>query len=204
MKTLGKHSDSNFIKGFSLFILFDQIIKAKNLETFLGNKHVSIIGKERFFKISKVLALSATNEHLLVEKMYYQFDDFDIIKKELIEKRLLKQIIKNQRLKGNNYLLEAKEILREATSGSKNLMTPPILQYIAGYTMGELLSFVQDNFSIDKLILEKFKDFKEKRNFIIHNSTSSREDVDENLNIAIDIGLEIERLLKDQLKPLIK
>lgn len=204
MKLINKHSDSNFVKGFGLFLLFGQVADAHSLEELLNDQYLPTYGKDRFFKISKVFALAVLNEHYLIEKMYFEYNKFAEAQKNTIQNLILKQIARYHSFKGKTRIAEAQKVLRNQVSDSKNLVTPPILQYAAGYTMGSLISFAKESFSIDQKIIDKFEEFKDKRNLIIHNSTSSREDIDQNLDAAISLGLELKKLLNDERSEYIK
>jgi hypothetical protein len=200
MKKQNKHSDENFIKGFGAWMLFEFITRTKMLDDFLTSKSLDAEGREDAYKILKVFSFSVIVEGLLIEQMYNQYENFEEEKRAKIKKDILEQIKRNHYLKGSAADEEAEVLLQNQLSESQKIIIPPVLQYTAGYTMGGLINLAIQYFDIDITVISKLKEFKEDRNYIFHNPTSSRDNLDEIVERIIKTGEELIILLNTQTK----
>lgn len=196
MKNINKHSDENIGKSFGLWTTFDLLTRMKGFDDLLNSKSVDGQGKERVFKILKIFSLAVVIEAGLVELMDHQYMNFSDEKKQKIRDIILKKIKSSRKVT----LEKAEELVGEQLSNSKKIIISPILQYLAGYSMGELISFAENNFNFEKKLLDDLYLFKDSRNLIIHNSTSTRHDVDSTLEEALCLGDELQKVIAEMMQ----
>ena len=77
IKKVGTHTDGQFIQGFALRRVLDDIIKMQGLNDLFISEFISEEDRERVFKILKIQALSLINEGTLVNRMHTQFQTLD-------------------------------------------------------------------------------------------------------------------------------
>lgn len=196
MKNTNKHSDENIGKSFSLWVMFDLITRMKNFDDLLGNRLVDGREKERVFKILKIFSLAVVIETGLVELMDHQYMNFSDENKQEIRDIILKKIKSSRKVT----LEKAEELISEQLGNSKKIIISPILQYLAGYSMGGLISFAENNFDFEKKLLDDLYLFKDSRNLIIHNSTSTRHDIDNTLEEALRLGNELQKVMVEMMQ----
>lgn len=191
MKKIKEHSLENFCKGSTLYSLYCKLIKSDNPDDF---KNMNLAERDRIWKILKLISLTTILEQILIDKMREEFKTFDSKKQDNVQNEIIEKI------KINHYDLscvKAEKILNEELGNSsvENIVTAPILQYIAGYALGDLIYFLEKNFSINKKVISKLREFKNHRNYVMHNSISSRDDIDKHLQDSLKKGYELKKSL---------
>lgn len=200
MKEPGKHTDQNWSKGFNLWFLLDKVSSLSTFEELLNNDQFTTSEREVLLKLIRIQSYATILEQTLIAVMDGEWDDFSEAKKEVVRQEVKRRTIKYRNLtKKKDPDEEAERLIKEQISSSSKIIIPPILQYVAGYTMGNLLKLAQDHFTIDKQILTKMEEFKEARNYVMHNSTSSREDIDSHFETGLTVAKELEEMLGNAL-----
>lgn len=191
MKKINSDSEDFFIKGFALYSVFNRATECDNIDDFLANQYTESEDKNRLWKVIQLFSLSVIIEHCLIQNINEQFEKFDVKKQDEIRIKIIKKITKTHKVSET----DAEQMLNEQVTLftgniSRNIINAPVIQYLAGYTMGSLMHFAENNFDISS-ISKKLGEFIDKRNYVMHNSTSSREDIDAHLKNGIEIGKEV-------------
>lgn len=200
MREPGKHNDQNWWKGFNLWFLLNKINGLQKFEELLDNQRFSDNERNNILRLLKIQGYATILEHTLIAVMDGEWDDFSDNKKAIIRQEVKNRTVKFRSLKRElSPDTEAERLINEQTSSSGKIIITPVLQYVAGYTMGNLIKLAEDHFSVDQQILSKMEEFKDARNYVMHNSTSSREDIDVHFETGLSVAKEIEELLGDAL-----
>lgn len=194
-KVVQNHSDKNIGKSMATYTLFERV-SGKNFSSFdqfLSSKYTDSDDKKRLWKINQIIALVIVIENSLICSKNKEFKLLTSSSKSRIKNRIIKKIMFVYKVQKS----EAVKILYKQTKGNDDrIFTPRILQAVAGFNLGELVDIVEAHFSNKVSLIKSLKKFKDDRNFVFHNSTSSTSDIDRRLDNAITSGQKI----KDELQ----
>lgn len=201
-KEIKQHSDEYWVRAFGRYLLIDDILDSNDwndLENRLRKirkDNCSVIMKRAFdeFKFYncvlriEYLITDLLNNFLIKEN---KIKDWEQLKNKFLEK-----VQRNLRITKE----KAKEIIKKETGGEiKRLLTPHKMLYCAGFTLGELLGYI-DKFTNDfpqkKQLLSKLEEFNKSRRIVVHNLLTSREDVEKRIEIGISLTKEISNLVE--------
>ena len=203
------HKDDNFLLGFQRFFLIDYILESKNWEElsnkirqFYNNKPQSDFFEEILFKEFKFYSLVKEIEMILADSFM-----MELIKKGLIrtKEERIKEIFANQ-IKIHRQIDDSelnKIFSQNIIIDLRGLLNPLCIFDLCGYGLGDLHAFINNhtkNFNERKNLLTKISDFIGYRNLIFHNLLSSRIDLAKELSDGLDLGIELQDLLKSYLK----
>ena len=199
MKIPQKHSDALFVNGMRFWTNLESIADANNMNEFLNSRFTNESDKSDIFSILRVFATTVVIEHLLILNMSKRYQSLGAAAKENVKKDVLDKIKRTMGLKNGNADAEAERLLSEQVSSSENLFTPPVLQYLAGYTLGGLINLYKKHLQINPDLEESLRKFADARNFVVHNTLSSREDIYEHIRTAIAIAAELKPALRPRI-----
>jgi hypothetical protein len=194
MKDVGLHNDELVGIGFGMWVTFSQLT-AEEINSW--DELFSKIGSEEkglLFEILKLISFSVFIASNLVWEMNKQFKLMSEEKKERIKRDIFKKIKRFRRLNERDWQTVAEKMVREQVLDPEEIISTPVLEYLAGYTLGDLRRFAE-NFSFENPFLEKLEQFVDARNFVLHNPTSTRGDLRQHLKTGLDCGIELKKLL---------
>jgi len=195
-KTIKSHSDSNWFKGFSRYMLMTLIVDSNSwsdMEAELKKRYDDDCKKKTSqlfneFKLHNVILgveyhiTDLLNNFLAKEN---KIKNWDKLKNRFVEK------IERNKNKTKN---EAKEILRNETGGKRERMLTPALMFdSARFGLGELIGYINEftsSFPEKKKLVNKLTEFNRIRNIVIHRLITSRENVEEEIEKGILKGKE--------------
>jgi len=186
-KRSNSHNNQNFIIGLTLFECISELRGAKSFKNYIelldSYSHIMPNLHKIIFNLMRVSAITHIIEHNLILKMELLYKKAIKDIQEEIKKDIIKKTTKMNSLNKE----EALKLIKKQQEGENVWMIPPILQYVAGYSLGELIHLygmlVDKN---DDLLLPLLDKFKNARNNIVHNMTSSRIDISQNIDDAIN------------------
>ena len=198
-KIIKSHSDNNWAKGFSRYVLMSHIIDSnswlemedelKKLDSDNYQKNISRLFNE--FKLHNIILgveyhiTDLLNNFLVKEDKIKNWDK--------LKDRFLEKMERNMNT--------AKEILEKETGGKKErMLTPKIMLDFAGFGLGDLINYIDEftiSFSEKKKLIKKIAEFNESRKIIIHRLITSRENVEKRIEDGILKGKEITDLIDE-------
>lgn len=182
-----EHDDSNWITGFILWSFMDNFKDVNSFDEYLVNfdkKDDWSKYKEIIFKITKIIMITHVIEHRLISKIEMIYNSSPNDQQEKIQKDIIDKTKRTNKIKREDAI---DLIKKQQDSRSDVWIVPPILQYVAGYTLGDLVYLYGLQVKNDNKLLVLLKEFKEKRNTIIHNTTSSRINIKNEINDALKL-----------------
>lgn len=192
---INKHSDENFIKGFQLYLLFKRIAES-NANT-LGAERFDLNDETFAWKVLQLFSLTVTIEQALLCVLDQEYMKTTEEQRSSIKRLVLGRVRNKHKLKTEE---EAQDLIEEQTSTKEHVIIPPVIQYLAGYTLGDIIALASGSFpTIPKELIESLVSFKEERNYIIHNSISSRDSFEHRITNGINLGKTILSRLEEML-----
>ncbi|MBP6945174.1 hypothetical protein KBD61_04460 [Patescibacteria group bacterium] len=190
-----KHSDENFIKGFQLYLLFKRIAESNantlDIEGFDLNDEIFA------WKILQLFSLTVAIEQALLCVLDQEYMKLNEEQRSSIKKHVLGKIRNKHKLKTEG---ESQALLEKQTSTEGHIIIPPVIQYLAGYTLGDIVALTDRSFpTVPKELIESLGRFKEERNYIMHNSISSRDSFEKRITNGINSGKTILSQLEERL-----
>ena len=193
-KTMKPHSDSNWAKGFSRYVLMTLIVDSSSWSEMEAEfkKHYGDDYKKKTlqlfneFKLYNVILgaeyhITDLLNNFLVKENKIKWDE---LKNGFVEKI-------NRKMKDRN---EAEKILENETDGKKEKMLTPAMMFdFAEFGLGELIDYISkftSSFPEKKKLVNKLTEFNRSRNIVIHKLISSRENVEEEIENGILKGKE--------------
>jgi len=184
------HSDELFITGFGIYLSIERLRTSNSFEEYI-NTFNNEREKQLMFQIIKVVLVTHNLEHKLISKMESLYNS----SVETIKKKAQKDIVEHTMRINQIDKNSAQNLIKKQQGEFKDVwMVTPILQYVAGYTLGGLISLYK-LLNGNKKLVELLKEFKEKRNNILHNTTSSRIKIKEKTIKALVLLEKIYNLL---------
>lgn len=188
------HSDSNWAKGFSRYVLMTLIVDSSSWSEMEAEfkKHYGDDYKKKTlqlfneFKLYNVILgaeyhITDLLNNFLVKENKIKWDE---LKNGFVEKI-------NRKMKDRN---EAEKILENETDGKKEKMLTPAMMFdFAEFGLGELIDYISkftSSFPEKKKLVNKLTEFNRSRNIVIHKLISSRENVEEEIENGILKGKE--------------
>jgi hypothetical protein len=200
-----KHSDDNYCVGQIKFWIIDTVLKSSSFTDldvnikkykFDNNYEILLFKEFKFYNQVKQIEMTLADTFMtyLIKNNLIKTD------KQGIKKKFVEQIKRYHNLKTKE---EAEIILNNHISIDNdliNLLTPFCIFELSGYGLGFLISFLRDHtckfLEKDKLV-EKLSAFIKYRNFIVHNSFSSRKNFPLELDNGIICGMELIKIIPE-------
>lgn len=178
--------------GMSMFLLFGRVIECGSFEEFLTCEQNDTRDKERLWRVIKLFSLMPLLEHLLIDTMRTRFKNSDLEEQEHKRFEIVCAIARKTRKTCSSVNKKLKKEL--SGFGQENILTTPVLtQCIAKLTFGDLIEFFQSHFSVEgeEEFIRKLRKINKCRNYIVHKVTSSRNNIDKELDDGLKVGVEL-------------
>jgi len=200
-KTIKEHSDSYFGRGFLRYTLISSILDSdtwpdldEKVRKLYGEEHPDIM--RRMFNEFKLYNCVLNIEYAITNSLNYFFIEEGKIKEEGELWSLFVEKIKRNTRSNTE---EAEQILKEEAKGEiKNILTPHIMLYCAGFGIGEFIDYINrftDSFSQKTQLITDLVEFNRVRKLVIHNLITSRENVEKEIENGILVGKQIIELI---------
>lgn len=193
------HNDKNFSLGFTLYCAADIICKSNSWESMsekISRFPQSDNVKSLLFKRFQAVNITILIEHQLCCLLGYLYRNNLFKSKNNARQQVIEQI-KRFRKTDNKV---AEQLLNEDIGNEEErIWTPHKLLFVAGYSIGNFISLLdsQTKVFIDKKeLLDNLRELNLKRNLIIHNSTSSRIDIESENNLFLILSDKCLKILE--------
>jgi len=200
-----QHSDKNFVKAFSRYFLIDYILESKSwnelekkINLLCEKEVIDKVYKELLFKEFKFYNLTIKIQQILTDSLmtYLVNNKLFKIKEDKIKKLIIEKIEKHRCLEDDKV---KKFLIKEKRSSSiRRLLNPFVIFDLAGFTLGDLYSFIKDytnNFLKKEELLKNLSEFIEYRNIITHTLLAGRIDFKKEINAGLKSGVKLLKLL---------